>query len=413
MTKRTILYSAYSCDPFEVSEKYVAFIWLQMLLKQFTLILLTTKQAEASIKKYYKNTLPANLQIIAFEDNYPFKSNRIVRNTVQLGYFFFNYKINRYLRKNPQTLNPCDLIFQKTPESYRHFTSLINFPKPVYIGPLSGGLKPPGVLKGYFKKEPLLYKIRNLDSLLLKLPVYQRQFLKARKILVGLDYLDDILPKKYLKNKKVLMNSGVDCSLFPQADMSSKTTNIIFVGRLTRYKGAELLIRAMVKLKDQDLRLQIFGEGEESQHLKELVVNLDLVDKVVFKGFVQPLEMKFFYKAATIFCLPTFTESLGIAFLEAMASGLPIITIDNGGPKFICPSQGAIKIPIMPENDIINALTESIYFLIKNPGKAKEMGYFNRQYCQEHYDWQVIEKEVLDFFKSEIEYNDQFEHLNS
>lgn len=407
MTKRIIIYSAYSCDPSEVSEKYVAFIWLQMLLKQFTLILLTTKQAEASIKAYYNNTLPANLQIIGFEDNYPFKGMRIIRNTVQLGYFFFNYKINRYLCKNPQILNSCDLIFQKTPESYRHFTSLVNFQKPVYIGPLGGGLKPPKELKGYFKKEPLLYKFRNLDALLLRLPVYQRQFLKARKILVAIDYLDDILPKEYLKNKRVLMNSGVNCSQFPHANLSSQTTNIIFVGRLTRYKGAELLIRAIVKLKGQDFKLHIFGEGEESRHLKDLVVKLDLAGEVNFHGFVHPVAMKPFYQAATIFCLPTFTESLGIAFLEAMACGLPIVTIDNGGPKFICPSQGAIKIPIMPESDIINVLTESIQFLIKNPDKAKEMGRFNRQYCQQHYDWQIIEKEVLDFFKAEIKLNDQ------
>ena len=402
MPEKIILYSSYNCDPYDFSEYYIAFIWLKILLKKFNIILLTNKNSELSINRYYNYHLPDHLKIISFTDEYPFKKSEIVRNKLLLGYFFFNYKIKRYLTKNPEIINSCDIIYQKNPESFRYFTSLVNFSKPVYIGPLGGGLKPPFQLKSYFKNEPFLFKLRNLDSLILKLPVYKNQFLKVAKVLVSVDYMDDILPAGYLKNKKVLLNCGVDCSEYPQAESAKGTINILYVGRLTRFKGAELLIKALNGLKRSDFILNILGDGEERVRLENLVKKYGLFEKVKFHGFKPADELNKFYQSASIFCLPTITESLGIVFFSAMASGLPIITIDNGGPKYICPDKGAIKIPIGTEEEIIKLLSDSILNLINNPEKRKEMGEFNRKYCLENYEWKILEEKILNFFSDEI-----------
>jgi glycosyltransferase involved in cell wall biosynthesis len=405
MFDKTILLSSYKSDPFGVSESYIAFLWLNILLKKFNIILLTTIDAEDSLKNYYQNNLPENLKIVSFKDNYPFKSKGIVRNGIKLGYFYFNQKIKKYLIEHPEIIAECDILFHKTPVSFRYFTSLVHFNKPVYIGPLSGGLKPPAVLRNYFRKESIAHKIRNLDPFILRLPVYKKQFSKIEKVIVCFDYLDDILPKEYLLRKKILLDIGIDCSQYTQAVNNSKTTSILYVGRLTRYKGAELLIRSVTKIKDLDFVVNIVGDGEERDYLKNLVKEFKLEDKIKFHGFKPAQEVKLFYSSASVFCSPALTESIGIVFYEAMASGLPIITINNGGPKYICPSEGSIKIPITSEDGIIGELQESIQFLIENPAKRKEMGEFNRKYCRENYDWKILEKNILDFFSDEIEFH--------
>jgi len=385
-----------------VSEANIAFKWLTILLKRFNVVLLTTSKARRSIDIFFEHKLPANLKIIHFKDNYPFRSKRIVRDSIKLGYFFFNYRITKYLKKNPQVLSNVDLIFQKSPASYRYFTTLYRFDKPLYIGPLSGGLKTPVSLKNYFRKEHFLYKLRFFDSLLLKLPVYRNQFLKAEKIIISFDYLHEIIPPEYLSRAKNLLDIGIDCSKFTPAMLENKTLNLLYVGRLTRYKGPEILIKAVKDLKETDFILNILGEGEEESHLKNLVDEFDLRNKVVFHGFRNSEEVKEIYSRASIFCAPAITESIGIVYFEAMASGLPIIAINNGGPQFILPDQGAIKIPVNTEQEIIREFRDSILLLAGNPVKRKKMGEFNRKYCIENYDWKILEKNILHFFEEEV-----------
>jgi len=400
--QKTILFSSYLCNPFSVSEANTAFEWLKILLTRFNIVLFTTDEEERSIKQYYNNSLPANLTIISFTDRYPFKSKSIIKNTVRLGYFYFNYKIKGYLRKHPEVIAQCDILFQKSPESFRYYTSLTAFGKPVYIGPLSGGLKPPGQLKGYFRREHSLYKLRNLDPLIMKLPVYKRQFSKIKKVLISFDYVEELLPPQFLTRKKVLINAGIDCAPYQQARNDTAIINILHIARLTRYKATELLIRALNNIKETNFVLNIVGRGEEQEHLEALVKEYGLSDKIIFHGYKPVDEVKQFYQSASLFCLPTLTESAGNVFFEAMASGLPVITMDNGGPKYICPDQGAIKIPVTSEEGIISDLQQSITLLMNDPKKREEMGKFNRAYCRENYDWSVLKKKILDFFDEEM-----------
>ncbi|HJP64303.1 MAG TPA: glycosyltransferase family 4 protein [Mucilaginibacter sp.] len=400
--EKTILFSSYLCNPYAISEAYLAFEWLRILLKQFNIILLTTHEEKESVERYYKNNRPDNLDIISFVDNYPLKRNGKIKNTIRLGYFFFNYKITSYLKKRPEILDRCDIILHKSPESFRHFTSLVKFDKPVYIGPLAGGLKTPAGMKDYFKKEHFLLKLRGLDKLILKLPVYKNQFKKAEKILLCLEYVRNTLPPGLLERSVLLLNNGIYCDQYEQATDDTSIVKILFVGRLTRYKGTELLIRALNRVRSSNFVLNILGRGEEQESLEALVKSYNLSDKIIFHGYKSIEETRQFYGSSSIFCLPTLTEASGNVFFEAMASGLPIITIDNGGPKHICPTEGAIKIPITSEDGIINDLQKSLELLMASPQKREEMGKFNRTYCRGHYDWKVIEQNILSFFTGEI-----------
>lgn len=396
-----ILLSAYRCNPYDISEAYLAFKWLEILLKKYEIILLTTTENSESLHQYFQDNFPHNLKIYTFEDSYPFKKNRIVKNALKLGYFIFNEKIYRFLRRNPQIVEHADLLFHKSPSSFRFYSSLSRFKKPFVIGPYGGGLKPPRELKKYFNKEPFLYKLRSLDQLILRFGPVKKQLNQTHRILITLDYLRDIIPEKYNTKTLQVLDTGITCSTFNRKNgYPQNKVRILFVGRLTRYKGVEFLVKAFAKihLNTPNAQLVLVGDGEERNYLEELTSQLRIQNKVRFLGHLEREGVIREFNTASLFCFPSITESIGIVLLEAMSFALPIITIGNGGPQYLCPDEGAIKLQLSNEETLIQNLAGSLKRLIENPILRQEMGRFNRQYCLENYDWEIIEKKILDIF---------------
>jgi phosphatidylinositol alpha-1,6-mannosyltransferase len=111
------------------------------------------------------------------------------------------------------------------------------------------------------------------------------------------------------------------------------------VGRLQRRKGHDNAIRAVASLREElpNLRYVIAGDGEERARLEQLAADLQVEDSVFFAGTVSAEELPAFYAACDVFVLPNRVdedgdlEGFGIVFLEAAASGKPVIGGDSGG----------------------------------------------------------------------------------
>lgn len=99
---------------------------------------------------------------------------------------------------------------------------------------------------------------------------------------------------------------------------------LIFIGRLVAYKGLDVLLQA---LADVPARLQIIGEGRERPRLQRLAERLRLNGRVQFLGHLPDAELPNRLAAADIFVLPSCSpaETFGVAQLEAMAAGLPVV----------------------------------------------------------------------------------------
>jgi len=399
-----ILYSAYFCKPGEGSEAYTAVKWLEILLKEHNVTLLTNRSSADGLHQYY-TTLPHNLKIVGFDVPEWLEKKRNIQ--LHLGYFNFNKQSYRYLRSNPDVVNWTDVMLRKTPSSFRYYTSLSRIPKPLVVGPLGGGLQVPEQLKSYFKKESFLNKLRKLDSFLLKFPPFSSQLKKADKILITLDYLRDILPHQYVPKMITLFDTGIDTSDLKKVNKTGHDgpVNILYVGKLIRYKGAELLLKSIVPLKDKyAFKLHIVGDGVERQALEQLTKEQGLEPWVTFHGNVNRHEVFDFFKEADIFCAPSLTEASGNAILEAMLYSLPIVTINNGGPKYMCPDNGAVKVNIQEEAGIIQDMTAGLIRLINNPADRTAMGAANFEFLQQNFSWSVLETKINGFFH---QYNKQ------
>lgn len=106
------------------------------------------------------------------------------------------------------------------------------------------------------------------------------------------------------------------------------------VAMLRQEKGLEDLVRAMTHLRDHPIRLKIAGDGPERGRLETLVRELDLEGSVQLLGYVQDMEA--FYGSLDLYVQPSISEPFGLAALESMRFGLPLVVADSGNlPRLI------------------------------------------------------------------------------
>lgn len=127
--------------------------------------------------------------------------------------------------------------------------------------------------------------------------------------------------------------NGIDLSRIAAIAPAAESSDVIFTGRLIREKNVDLLLRALVPVREEvpDLRALIVGDGPERPALERLARDLGLAGAVRFTGFLPRYDdVIAAMKASRVFVLPSTREGFGIAALEAMACGLPVVTTDHG-----------------------------------------------------------------------------------
>lgn len=166
----------------------------------------------------------------------------------------------------------------------------------------------------------------------------------------------------------------VDCRRFRPdavAPADDQPETIVAVGRLSREKGHGVLLRAMRGVLDQcpGARLVICGEGEEENKLRAQARALGIARAVEFAGFwadVRPL-----LAAASVFAMPSLSEGFGVAVLEAMAMGKPVVAANVGGlPESVVQDETGL---LVPPGDA-DALAEALIALLRDPARARAMG---------------------------------------
>jgi glycosyltransferase involved in cell wall biosynthesis len=115
--------------------------------------------------------------------------------------------------------------------------------------------------------------------------------------------------------------------------LAARPPVVIAVGRLVAQKDYATLIEAIALLRDPDVRLAIYGEGPEQSKLKELAEHLGIASRIDWCGYVQqPWNA---YATARCFVLSSQNEAFGNVVVEALASGLPVVSTACGGPTEI------------------------------------------------------------------------------
>lgn len=198
--------------------------------------------------------------------------------------------------------------------------------------------------------------------------------------MVTINREDYAFAKKMLCKKCVqIPGVGIDLKRFyPKKSRENKKFQIISVGELNENKNHSTVIKAIKMLKDNDIVYEIYGNGPEEKKLEHLIYSCNLESQVFLKGFVMDIENPLRKSDCCVF--PSFREGLGLAALEAMACGVPLIAADNRGTRefaqhgincLICEpgnaEQFAMAIYQIKENPVLaEKLTEHAYETVQN-----------------------------------------------
>lgn len=271
-----------------------------------------------------------------------------------------------------------------TPISLRLFTHLasqrpdiahLHFPYP--IGEMAQ------LLLGKSKFTIISYHsdvVRQAKLLRLYRPIMLRVLAKSARIIASSQaYLDSspILPA--FKKKCVVIPYGIDQSHLKEPDLAGVASLrdkygtgplLLFVGVLRYYKGLQYLLEAMLQV---NATLLIVGEGPQGSILRQQAFQLGLLDRVFFCGRVPDETLPAFYQAADCFVLPACerSEAFGLVQVEALASGLPIVSTELGTGTSYVNKHGVTGLVVPPKDSL--ALANAVNQLLGDVGLRRQL----------------------------------------
>ena len=199
---------------------------------------------------------------------------------------------------------------------------------------------------------------------------------------------------------------GVDTDLFhPGVDGSAVRTTfglgsrptVVCVSRLVRRKGQDALIRALglVRAAVPDVALLLVGGGPDLARLQRMAARAGVADAVRFSGEVPWAQLPSYYAAGDVFAMPCRTrragldvEGLGMVYLEASATGLPVVAGNSGGaPEAV--QDGAtgyvVQDPLSPP-----AIASRLVSLLTDPVRAAAFGAVGREWVLREWRWDLL-----------------------
>lgn len=139
----------------------------------------------------------------------------------------------------------------------------------------------------------------------------------------------------------------------------SNDFTMVCVGRLEVVKNQQLLIKAISKIKNQNTKLILVGDGRERNNLESLIESLNLQHRIQITGFTETPEV--YLAQANLFVLPSLSEGFGIAVVEAMLLGIPCLCSNVGGiPEFIIDNKTGWLFNPKDENELISKINNII-----------------------------------------------------
>jgi phosphatidylinositol alpha-1,6-mannosyltransferase len=171
---------------------------------------------------------------------------------------------------------------------------------------------------------------------------------------------------------------------------------VVCVSRLVPRKGQDVLVRALpaIRREVEGAALLVVGGGPDMPRLQRLAVETGVADHVRFTGSVPWQELPAHYAAGDVFAMPCRTrragmdvEGLGIVFLEAAATGLPVVAGDSGGaPDAVLDGETGVVV----NGRDVDAVAREVGGLLADPKRSAAMGAKGRAWVEREWRWDVL-----------------------
>jgi glycosyltransferase involved in cell wall biosynthesis len=215
------------------------------------------------------------------------------------------------------------------------------------------------------------------------------------------------------KEKISIIHNGLDLDEFislpergtfrQKFQITSQVKLVLFIGRLHKIKGVDILIEALAHLKTRmaDVVLVIAGPDDgELPVLQEMVTKLGLAEQVIFTGSLFGYDKLAAYVDADVLASPSVYEIFGLVPFEAIMCGTPVVVTDDcGSGQIINKAQAGYTVAFGD----VEALSKSLQYVLSNPLEAKQKVSAGQKFIQEHLDWESIVIQLINLYQDCIQ----------
>ena len=215
-----------------------------------------------------------------------------------------------------------------------------------------------------------------------------------------------------VENKIEVVQSGIDLSEFDNLPergefrrkhgLDSKQKIILYLGRINRIKGLDLLVKAFTELSKplNEAKLVIVGPDDGYLHfLKKLIADLEISHKVLFTGPLYERERLRAYVDADVYVLPSSYEIFGITILEAMACGIPVVVTDRCGIADVINGQAGVAVSYDKDE-----LSNAILRMLSDEKMRREFGERGRLLVRDKFNWEKIAERIETVYNNTLNF---------
>jgi glycosyltransferase involved in cell wall biosynthesis len=234
--------------------------------------------------------------------------------------------------------------------------------------------------------------------------ILSRVLRDAVQVLVPtLDYVALIAAKYNIPQDRIqVIRNGMDHEIAEQprsiVPTSGRTPHVLLVGRLVPQKNIPLAVAAIasyVARFDRHIHLDIVGDGRDRESINRLVDQLGLADVITLHGAVFSEHLEKAYRQSDVLIMTSVNESFGIVLVEAMAKGLPIVSVDIAGARNVV-EDGINGILCCESPD---ALAHAIHDIVTRPAVYSSMSAANIARAS-HFTWTSIVTDLTAIYRS-------------
>jgi glycosyltransferase involved in cell wall biosynthesis len=271
---------------------------------------------------------------------------------------------------------------------------------PFVVGPLNGGVAwPPEFSRARRQEKEWLSYLRDAYRLL---PGYRGLRDGAAAIVIGSRATWAQLGQRWQAKAVYVPENAVrtdrivtDISRPPPAPLQ-----VVFVGRLVPYKGADMLIDACADLiKAGRLRLEIVGDGPQKGELEAMVARRDIGSGVTFAGWLKNEQVAAHLGQAHLLGFPSIREFGGGVVLEAMAAGTVPLVVDYAGPAELVTSETGYLVPLGTREAIVAALRARLEAVLASPADLARKAALGRARVERWFTWDRKAEQIAQIYQ--------------
>ncbi|MET4107537.1 glycosyltransferase family 4 protein [Hymenobacter sp. UYP22] len=371
------LVSAYACNPQFGGEDGFGFNWAWQTARQGHRVwCLTTPCGRAGIEAFMAQHSPElspnQMQFIFVTVPAWVEFLQRWQFGVYLHYMVWQYQAWRVARQLSQSV-AFDYVHHATYGSLQMGSWLWRLGKPLVFGPVGGAQQAPAAFRRFipdwFKTETL----RNaIGWLLLTFDPNVRQTLRHATLVLATNSETAALARRMgARRVELFLDSGLPDAFFPEifpVRSPRPVLHLLWLGRLFPRKALFLVLEALSKVDKQvPFHLTIIGDGPLRPLLPAYLARYGLQDRVTWRGGVPWQEVRAAYLSHDVFLFGSLRDSFASQFLEAMATGLPIITLDHQGAHDFIPPTAAVKVPLSTPAATALGLAQAVEYFYQNP----------------------------------------------